>query len=182
MIFGPIKNWISKSVPESVQIIFGIILYIFGPGLFIFLTFKFEWFGSIVFLIIGIILAATKMKIYILEKFLYAMIFVAFFSFLGTAFDSAGNAVYNIPIELLCPEDTKLIRELQLIEGYYNGDEDTYAQQFSCFSATENRIVENIPAWKSLGIRFLEYVVLSLLFLVLFWVLSKIQRGRRIEN
>lgn len=176
IIFGAVKNRISKKIPESVQIIFGVILYLFGPALLIFLTFKFEWLASIIFLITGIVLAATKMKKYILEKVGYALIFIAFFSFLGTAFDSAGNTIYNIPIARLCPAETELIRDLQVIKGYYATDEDSYAQQFSCFSATENRVVEIIPAWKSLGIRFLEYILLSLFFLGVFWVLLKLDK------
>lgn len=170
-----IKKWIEDNVPEWVQIAVGLILFLLAPGLLIYFGSHYEWLSSIVFLFIGSAIALTSLRNIISSDFRYGLIFLAVFTFAGTAFDGAGNPVYNKPIEKLCPAETELIREVEFVEGSDYDDNDVYLQRFNCFSKTENKIVEVIPRWKTIFVRCLEYLFLSLIFLGIYWLLSKFQ-------
>lgn len=171
------KVW--DKIPESFQIGIIIVLLFVIPTLLYYFTAHFEGVASILFLIAGFAFYKTSQKDLVLENYRFAIGFVILFAFLGMIFDSSGNFVYNKPIEKLCSVGDELVRDVVIVEGVSHDDPDVYANNFSCFSIAENKIVYEIPRWKTLGIRFLEYVLLAVFFVGFYWVLSKFRTKKK---
>lgn len=168
---------IIDKIPESVQVVGVILLVILVPSAFIYFTTEYEGVASILFLIAGVAFYKTSQRKLVVEDYRFTIGFVILFAFLGLVFDGAGNFLYNKPIENLCPPKHELVRDVKYVENY--DDEDSILHQFSCFSSAENRIFYEIPRWKTLGIRFLEYIFLGSIFVVFYRVLSKLKTARK---
>lgn len=85
---------------------------------------------------------------------------LAIFVFLGLIFDGAGNFIYNKPIQMLCPAETFLSREVVISEDY---DGNTvYTHYFSCFAENQEVAVKQFPVYQTFGIRLIEYILLGL--------------------
>ena len=164
------KN-IWDKIPESVQIGIVILLLFVVPTLLIYLTAEYEGVASILFLLGGIAFYKTGQNNPFLKHYGFAIGFIILFGILGMVFDGAGNFIYNKPIEKLCPAENELVRDVKYVETH-DGD-DSILHQFSCFSFSENKIVYEIPRWKTLGIRFLEYVFLGVFLVGFYWLISK---------
>lgn len=173
------QNWIERKIPESVRFWGGIMFIIILPAIVLYSFAHFEGVASILFLIVGFALLKETFRNLILESPRNALIFVLVFTVTGTLFDGAGNLIYNKPVESLCPAETELVREVVIVEGLSHEDNDAYAQIFSCFSVGENKTVEVVSKWKILGIRFLEYLAISLFFTGIYWVFAKFRQPKK---
>lgn len=170
-------NRILDKIPESVQIGGTILLLFIVPALLFYFTAHYEGVASIIFLLAGIAFYKTNQKNLLFEHFGFTVGFIILFAFLGMVFDGAGNFIYNKPIENLCPAENELVRDVKYVENY--DGEDSILHQFSCFSMTENNVIYEIPRWKSLGIRFLEYVFLGVFFVGFYWFMSKFRTKKK---
>lgn len=173
------QNWIERKIPESVRFWGGIIFIIILPAVVLYSFAHFEGVASILFLIVGFALLKETFRNLILESPRNALIFVLVFTVAGTLFDGAGNFIYNKPVAAMCPAETELTREVVIVEGLSHEDNDAYAQIFSCFSYRENKVVEVLSKWKILGIRFLEYLAISLFFAGIYWLSSKVGKSKK---
>ncbi|MCD9188328.1 MAG: hypothetical protein LUM44_18065 [Pyrinomonadaceae bacterium] len=164
-------------IPEWIQVGGVILLVILVPAVFIYFTTEYEGIASILFLIAGAAFYKTSQRKLVVEDYRFAVGFIILFAFLGLIFDGAGNFLYNKPIENLCPPQNELARDVKYVENY--DGEDSILHQFSCFSSAENKIVYEIPRWKTLGIRFLEYIFLGAVFVVFYRVLSNLKTSKK---
>lgn len=172
-------NWMESKIPEPVRFWGGIIFLIIAPAILLYSFAHYEGVASILFLIIGFALAKKGFRNFILENYKHALIFVSAFALAGMLFDSAGNLIYNIPVKNLCPAETELMREVIIVEGVSHDDNDAYVQVFKCFSYKENQVVEVLSRWKIFGIRFLEYLAISLFLLGFYWLLARFDKPEK---
>lgn len=174
---GNMFEKILDKIPDTVQFGGVILLIILVPVVLLYFTTEYEGVASILFLFGGIALCKTTQKNLVLENYRFTVGFIILFAFFGMIFDGAGNFIYNKPIEKLCAAENELVRDVKYVENY--DGEDSILHQFSCFSSAENKIIYEIPRWKTLGIRFLEYVFLGVFFVGLYWVVLKMQSAKR---
>ncbi len=166
-----------NKIPEWIKIGAIIVSLFVVPTVLIYLTAYYEGFASILFLIAGIAFYKTSQKNLLFEHYGFIIGFIFFFAILGMVFDGAGNFVYNKPIENLCPAENELVRDVKFVENY--DGEDSILHQFSCFSMPENKIIYQIPRWKTLGIRFLEYILIGMIFVGFYWIIPKFMKTKK---
>ncbi len=85
------------------------------------------------------------------------------FAFAGFALDQPGNALYNLPIQwAFCPAGTQLARKADISNP--RPGTTVIVQQFDCLDAA-GAVVQEVPIWGAMLIRFVEYVLLGYLLL-----------------
>lgn len=90
---------------------------------------------------------------------------IAFFALMGATVDQTGNFLYNKPLEMVfCDQGTHFVRDV-IVSNPLPGT--TYVQQsFDCFNS-ENIRVKEVSMWSILLGRFVEYVVLGYLLVII---------------
>lgn len=128
-------------------------------GLITYFTQNFEGVASI-----GLLVLLTGFLIWsgreIVENKFMVITVLAIFVFLGVIFDGAGNFIYNKPIQMLCPSETYLSREVVISEDYEGNT--VYTHIFSCFAENQEKAVKQFPVYQTFGIRLIEYILLGL--------------------
>ncbi len=157
---------------------FGTLALIFIPVILITLAFvliayftdNFEGIASLGILVLAIA-ALFFFKGEIIENKYTILVFIAVFAFLGLVFDRAGNVIYNKPFEMLCPAETVLTRDVVAVE---NSDGEMVNQQyFSCYSMTQGKAIKEFPVYQTIGIRFIEYIVIGVVLVGIYWVIFR---------
>ena len=125
-----------------------------------------EGFASVVLLCCGVI----GFGVYPLRKPeatdpIFRAIGISFFALMGATIDQTGNLIYNKPVEVcFCHDGTSLIRK-QEVSNPLPGT--TYIQEdYTCYDDAGNP-VKRINTFAVLGIRFIEYVFIGYLLLLL---------------
>lgn len=90
---------------------------------------------------------------------------LSFFALMGATVDQPGNIIYNQPVEIcFCNEGTSLNRDENILNPMPG---TTIIQQdFTCYDQMGNP-VKQINMFAVLGIRFIEYILLGYLLLLL---------------
>lgn len=118
-----------------------------------------EGFMSVVFLLIGIPLFFKLAKGQKLNSLALGGI-ILFYALMGMALDQTGNALYNKPLDLLCPKDTSIHRSVDVLHPL-PGRTD-FIQDYSCYNREGTRVSE-IWILHVVGLRFAEYLILAYL-------------------
>ncbi len=160
-----------KKLPSWVRIFLlsgGIILFMGGSVFFVISTNSVEGLASIIFLIIGFFaFRVITNSDGAVPKGLGIVLFVV----IGTTIDQSGNYFYNKPIELIyCSTDTYLKRDTNIFTPISGTTQIT--QEFACYNS-QGELVKKIDRFSVLGIRFLEYIVLSCLLFFLWSYIRK---------
>ncbi|RHX83179.1 hypothetical protein [Leptospira stimsonii] len=137
-------------------ILFGLAAIILAPILLINAISKVEGFASFLLLIGGFFGARSSAKSQFGPP--ANAIFIVFFSLMGVAIDQPGNYLYNLPLQFICKEGTRLERTVQVSHPLPERTDMT--QVFTC-STFYGKEKNQIPLAKILGIRFLEYMILG---------------------
>jgi len=139
----------------------GIALVIGIPIAFVYVISHFEGIASIIFLVIGWFIFGAFAK----SKKRSPLILggaVCFFALMGMSIDQTGNAIYNYPLALSCPEGTTYNRSIITLHPL-PGRTDFF-QNFQCFDSQGKAAIQ-IPIWKVLLTRFCEYILIAYLLL-----------------
>jgi hypothetical protein len=165
-------NKIKELLDNEWVILIGVLLGLtVGMILLGYLTDTFEGFASIVLLALAIALLWKYGQDVIKNK--GPMIgFILVFTFLGLIFDRAGNFIYNKPIEMLCPSQTILKRKIVAEEDYEGNTQNHH--YFSCYPMERGQAVVELPLYQTVGIRFIEYIVIGFVLLGVYWVISRL--------
>lgn len=160
-----------KETFSTIALIFiPVILIALAFVLIAYFTDNFEGIASIGILVLAIA-ALFFFKGEVIENKYTILVFIAIFAFLGLVFDRAGNFIYNKPFEMLCPAETVLSRDVVAVE---NSDEEMVNQQyFSCYSITQGKAIKELPLYQTIGIRFLEYIVIGFVLIGIYWVIFR---------
>lgn len=59
-----------------------------------------------------------------------------------------------------------------MIEEDYEG-QSVHQQYFSCYSNAQKQVLKELPIYQTIGIRFLEYILIGFGLIGIFWVFSK---------
>jgi hypothetical protein len=105
------------------------------------------------------------------------IVFFVIFGFLGIMFDRAGNFIYNKPFQMLCPAETVLDREV-IVEEDYEGNTQ-HNHYFSCYSMTQGKSIKHFPIYQTVGIRFVQYIVLGFILLGFYWLISRLFASKK---
>ncbi|WP_147456761.1 zinc finger Ran-binding domain-containing protein [Leptospira yasudae] len=142
-------------------ILVGLACVILLPILFIVALSNVEGLASAILLIAGFYGARSALRSAFPDP--AKAIFLVFFSIMGVAIDQPGNYLYNYPMNFLCPEKTTVTRNLVVTHPLPERTDMT--QAFLCKDENENEFYR-IPMLHVLGIRFLEYSILGIFFLL----------------
>lgn len=160
------KEWIGAFLPVIVLLL----LIILVLGLITYFTQNFEGVASI-----GLLVVATVILIWfgreVIENKVNTIIVLVIFTFLGLVFDGAGNFIYNKPIQMLCPAETYLNREVIISEDYEGNT--THNHVFSCFAENQEKAIKHFPLYQTGGIRFFEYIFLGTILLGFYWIINR---------
>lgn len=113
----------------------------------------------------------------IVENKFTILIFIVVFSILGIIFDGAGNFIYNKPIQMLCPAETVLSREVIVSEDYEGNT--AYRHVFSCYSMTQGQSVKQLPLYQTGGIRLVQYLTIGFVLLGFYWLIIRLFRAKK---
>jgi hypothetical protein len=97
------------------------------------------------------------------------------FASLGFAFDQPGNALYNLPIQwAFCPAGTQITREADISNP--RPGTTVIVQEFACVDEAVE-VVQEVPIWGAMLIRFIEYLLLGYLLMWLSGIYTRWRGG-----
>jgi hypothetical protein len=117
-----------------------------------------EGFASIIFLVIGYFAFGAAARSVGKRKNIILAGAIIFYSLMGAAIDQTGNFVYNMPVNLMCPESTSLERNVQTLHPL-PGRTD-FIQDFTCYDGNQ-KPVYRVENYKIALLRLGEYIVLG---------------------
>lgn len=186
-------NWLGNSARESTKSFFSRIpswltAIIVILAAFAFIGFNillvvgissFEGIASTVFMAIGILMFIVfplrrKTTASSGQSILGAV--VVFFALMGAVIDQTGNFAYNKPVEWSsCPAGSSLDRKTDVNQMYPG--KTFYSQDFTCYDLLGNAVKQINIFWVLL-IRFVEYLVLALILIIIQRLIQQLRENR----
>ena len=117
-----------------------------------------EGFAGIIFLAIGYFVFGAAARSAGKRKNIILAGAIIFYSLMGAAIDQTGNFVYNMPVNLMCPEGASLERNVQTLHPL-PGRTD-FIQDFTCYDGNR-KPVYRVENYKIALLRLAEYIVLG---------------------
>ena len=135
-----------------------------------------EGLASVLLLITGILafrIFSRKPVASIKKLVQESLVGLLIFASIGVCFDQTGNFIYNKPLEyVLCPPDTRVQRVAVVSNPL---PDSTYIiQDYACYGS-DGKAVSGISLVAVIVVRFIEYVLLGLIFLCLRWLVWRIR-------
>lgn len=150
-------------------LILGMIALMGGIMIFFTMIATVPGFASVIFLIIGFLYVFTpaskiidKRDLSTFSGSLAQAIGVGFFALMGMAIDQPGNALYNYPLNYLCPPESKMYRDVNVSHPLPGRTDMT--QDFRCLNSHGKLVVE-IGMGEVIVVRFFEYLILAYVFI-----------------
>lgn len=169
-LFHKYKN----SIPSWLWVfilLFGILLVIAIPIVFIYVLSHYEGVASIIFLVIGWFVFGAFAKSEKKNSLILGGA-IGFFALMGMAIDQTGNRVYNQPLAFSCPAGTtfgRTVSTLHLLPG-----QTDFIQNYECFNE-KGESVYTISIGMVLLTRLVEYILIGYLLLGLRKLIFKIK-------
>ncbi len=139
----------------------------------------FEGFASMIFMVIGLltfVIFALKRRVTTASGRPITGALVVFFAFMGAVIDQTGNFAYNKPVEWTsCPDGTSLDRNTDVF--HVQPGKTMYIQDFTCYDAQGNAVKQINMFWV-IFIRFLEYILLGILLVIVRRLIQELRENR----